>query len=281
MLDFSKLARMVDDFPTLPSVYIKVNEIINKEDTAAEDVAKIIIKDQATTIKILKLANSPVFGLASKVDNIAKAIVYIGMKEVRNIVMAISVMKTFGTENEEQNRIIGFWQHAIATGVISRLLSQKLKLMNVENYFIAGVLHDIGKLFFYKVFKKIYLDLVAKLKDEKGLLTNYELNKFSLDHCEAGYLLGKHWQLPDMLLNSIRYHEVGLVDGEFEDQCGVVHLSNILAQILELGDSGDNIINSPNLIVLDKLKVSPNFINDSYSEIIDAYEHTLEILEIG
>lgn len=280
MLDFNKLAKMVDDFPTLPSVYVKVNEIISQDETTAEDVAKIIIKDQATTIKLLKLANSPVFGLSAKVDSITKAIIYIGLKEVRNIVMAISVMNSFGTANDEQNRVVRFWQHSIATGVISRYIAEKLKLKNVENYFIAGVLHDIGKLFFYKVFKKIYLDLVAKVKEEKGFMPEYELKKFSIEHTEAGYLLGKHWKLPEVLLSSIRYHEVGLVDGKFEYQTGIVHLANALAQALELGDSGDYQIYQPNITVLESLKLTPNFIKDSYSDIIELYSNTIEVLEI-
>lgn len=281
-MKFEKLLQMIDDFPTLPTVYSSLNDVISDKDATAEDVARVVVQDQATTVKLLKVANSPMYGFVSKVDNITKAVQYIGFNEVRNIVMAISVMKLFKRENTEYDaKIIELWKHSIATGITARVLAGKLGIREKENYFIAGVLHDIGKLFFYHVFKKLYFQMVLQAKEQKLNLNAFEKKKFTIDHGEIGYMLGKNWQLPESLLTTIKYHETGLVDGEFFKETAIVHIANFIVQMLELGDSGNFILSRPNKDVVNKLGISSKILEEIKDEIIEGYQDSVSILDMN
>lgn len=282
MLDFEKLIHMVGEFPTLPTVYTNLVEVTSREESTAEDVARVVMQDQSTTIKLLKLANSSVYGLSTKVDSITKAVVYIGFKEVKNIVMTVSVMDVLkGPKSDFGERLMSLWKHSIATGVIAKLYAERLGLKDSENYFIAGTLHDIGKLFFYKIFKQIYLAALQSNIEARLSVSEMEKRKFSADHAEVGYLLGQRWKLPDNILSSIRYHEEGLINGEFDREVAIVHLANFSAHILNMGESGNVIIERPNQVVLNTLGFKEGDITDLQDEIMNNYEEAIQILEFS
>jgi putative nucleotidyltransferase with HDIG domain len=280
-IKFEKLLNMVGDFPTLPTIYSSLNDVIAKKNASAEDVAKVIIQDQAITVKLLKLANSPMYGLVSQVDDINRAIQYIGFNEVRNIVMSLSIMSLFkGERTEYDNQMIELWKHSIATGIAARAIAQKLGIKNKDNFFVAGVLHDIGKLFFFHIFKKLYFQMVKDAKKERMNLNKFEIKKFTIDHSDIGYMLGKKWQLPDKLLTVIKYHEVGLVDDNFELETAVVHIANYIVQMMEMGDSGNSVLSHPNKIAVEKLSLKEGDIQDIMPEILEAYNDSISVFEL-
>lgn len=156
-----KLINSINNLPTLPTLYNVITEAIEDPYSTNTKLANIILTDQSTTMKVLKVANSPLYGFHGKIDSISDAILYIGRNEIKNIVLTLSIISSFSKKiNLKRFRPIDLWAHSIAVGVISRNIAQALGEKKLENYFLAGILHDIGKIIFleYAVeeYKKVF-----------------------------------------------------------------------------------------------------------------------------
>ncbi len=126
MLSKEEIWSKVEDFPTLPTIYTRMVEAISNPRTTVQDVADIIIKDQASTAKILKVVNSPLFGIQKTVNNVTDAIFFLGFNEVKNIVLTLSVMDMFSdTDSFDSFNVVDLWKHSIAVAIISKLLAVK------------------------------------------------------------------------------------------------------------------------------------------------------------
>lgn len=282
MLDFDKLVKMVKDFPTLPTIYSKVMKTMADPKCTVNDLADIIQSDQSITLKILKFANSPMLGMRTKVENISDAIFYVGFKEIKNIILALSVMKLFAKfKSGSALDIVKLWEHSIAVGAVTRILGSQVGVKNVEDYYISGILHDVGKLFFIKIFKEKYAKIIEEAVVRKISLNAVEKEIFGKDHCFVGYLLADSWKLPKSIVNCIRYHEKGVsASGEFAKQIACVHLANIIAQAMELGESGDEIVDEPNFEIWSILAIKPGQIAGLYDTFLSHYQKSTSILAL-
>ena len=145
----SRILKSVEDFPTLPTVYTALSDVMANPRSTTQDAANVIMRDQSAASKVLKTANSPLYGFRGRIDTISQAIFHIGFEEVRNLVIAISIMDIFkNTKLSLSYNPVELWKHSIAVGVITKLIGKELGVKNLENYFLAGILHDIGKLLF-------------------------------------------------------------------------------------------------------------------------------------
>lgn len=148
-----KILKNVKDLPTLPTVYSALSEAMANPQSTANDVPKIVSMDQASAIKVLRIANSAFYGFSGRIENI-RAIVVLGFNEVRNLILASSVMSLFA----KKESLIGFrpsdfWAHSLSVALIARSIGKLTGGINVENFFVAGILHDIGKLYFFNSLK--------------------------------------------------------------------------------------------------------------------------------
>jgi putative nucleotidyltransferase with HDIG domain len=201
-----KLER-IQDLPTLPSILFEVNTLLDDINTSAKKLADTIGKDQSMVIKILKLVNSAFYGFRSSVSDISNAVVLLGFNTVRNSVISVSVIKAFSGKNYlEGFDITKFWKHSIAVALTSKRLAEKSRIEAPDNCFVAGLLHDIGKLvlsqYFQDLFKRVWITA------QKENLTFYEAEKkeISVKHPMIGSFLAKKWQFPDYLVDAVKCH---------------------------------------------------------------------------
>ena len=268
----------VEDFPTLPTIYSKLLDLLADPHTTATHLAEFISNDPSAATKILKTVNSPIYGLQGKVDTMSEAISHIGFNDVKNLVMALSVIDLFSKlDSIEHFSIVGFWKHSIAVGVFSKLLGQKLNLRNLEPYYLAGILHDIGKIFFLREFSDEYTLVVNAAIYDQEALSEVENKRFGINHLNAGALVAEKWQLPDNIKQTIQNHNDGKVDGEFNEQVACIHLADKIANVLELGVPTLFVINRPNPDLWKFLNVEPGMLESLYPEIMDAYLQSVSI----
>jgi len=222
----------IDQLPSLPAVVWEVMRLANDPDSNAKDFEDYISKDQALTAKLLKLVNSSFYGLPNKMTTISRSIVVLGYKTLKSVVMAASTSKLL----DRQLQLYGYgkgglWMHSIACAGVTRHLAKtvfKLGSEIAEEAFVAGLLHDIGKIIISPVLTENVHEFESYIDLHQGCsMIAAEAAVAGIDHAEAGKLMMQKWKLSERLTQSIADHH-----NSSESQAGHTRLN----QIVELGD---------------------------------------------
>jgi len=277
-----KILQSIEDFPTLPTIYTQLSEIMSNPNAGANDAAKIISYDQAAVSKILRYSNSSIFSFKKTINSVSDAIFYLGFTEVKNLVLAMSVINLFEENNDNSSfRLIDFWKHSIAVGIITRIIgNQSSSIHKIENYFITGILHNIGKLFLIQNAYKEFLEAYKFAVKKNIPLVEAENIILGTNHYAIGDLVSKKWRLPLQIRTAIRYYNEGLVNGEFEHLTASLHLANIVAHIMNLGNLGENFIPQPNIKIWDYLLLEKNIFTSSLQKILSDYKTSLALFNL-
>jgi HD-like signal output (HDOD) protein len=271
----------IDNFPTLPTIYYKLTEVMEKPNSTANDAAEIITRDPSATAKILKTANSSIYGFYGKIDSISKAIFYLGFEEVRNIIILLSLIELL--PNNKTNYFINpveFWKHSIAVGIITRNLGTILGINKLENYFVAGVIHDLGKILFFNYINEEYLKVIRYINEKNVGLMEAETNVLGINHSVAGEMLAEKWKLPTSLKNAIRHHYSGMIAGEVDVLVGCVHIANISAQMFGFGQTTLGRVPEPNYEVWSKLNFPKNTFSSIMDKVYKEYNESLMLFKV-
>ena len=268
-----------DDFPTLPTVYYKLVDALSDNTTTIRNISEIISTDIALSFKLLKIVNSSIYGLSTKVKTVEKAIFHLGFRELKNIILTSTVIDVFSDlKSSSSLDLVAFWKHSIAVGVISRALASLHGKKNLDEYLLAGISHDIGKLVLYKILGNQYEAAFILAKRNSIDLADAESKVFDINHLEIGYKIARNWNLDDNITNSIRYHRNGLIDSKLSHIVSTIHIANILTKGFEWGKSGNDIIDKPNSKIWLKYSLSDIHINDFYNQVKEDYLQACEIL---
>jgi putative nucleotidyltransferase with HDIG domain len=226
---------------SLPGVFFQINEAVENPRTSFSDIGRIISADTALCARLLKVVNSSYFGFSSQIETITHAITVVGMLEVRDLVLATTVIRYFRGMSEDRVSMESFWRHSIACGVAARTLAIYRREPNPERYYVAGLMHDLGRLI---LFMNNHADMakVFELYDEGGLLVDAERSVLGVDHAEVGAALMEKWKLPVTLVDIIRHHHNPSLAAEKTLDASIVHLSDILVHALEFGNSGERYV---------------------------------------
>ncbi len=202
-----KVVEKFKDLPPLPDILFRVEEIANDPDSSARDLSDIIALDQALTLRVLNVVNSPYYGLGRKISSISQATAYLGFKEVRNLVM-VDVFKGIYSRPIKGYGLDGTkaWEHNAAVGITARLLAKKFGKDVSEAAFTAGITHDVGKLILSDFMLLSYDDVTALLNEGPMCLVDAERGVIGIDHAKVGALVARHWRLPDELSHVIEFH---------------------------------------------------------------------------
>jgi len=224
---FLKKLDSIPDIPTLPAIVVKVNKMLQDDDTSIKNLSKVIEKDQAMVTKILRLVNSTFYGFRSRITNISHAVIILGFNTIRNAVVSVSIIKTFsGKKTFEGFEIKDFWRHSVAVAVTSRYLAEQARLCSPDDCFVSGLLHDIGKVVLSQHFTELF-GLVWKSVKEDGL-SFYEAEQklVPVNHAQIGGYLAKKWQFPASLIDSTTYHHAVSKSVSNLNQLLIVHTAN-------------------------------------------------------
>jgi HD-like signal output (HDOD) protein len=278
---FEKIIQSVDEFPTLPTIYSALSDVLANPNSTFTDAADVISRDQSSAAKILKTANSSFYGFPGRIDTITQAIFYIGFEEVRNMILTLAIMDMFKKTSAVNNfNPVELWKHSIAVGIITRSLGKIIGIDNIENCFISGIIHDIGKLLFIKYLEKEYTKALNYANDNKINIRDAEAEILGITHTIAGELIAEKWKLPNTIKKAIRYHYSGVVDGKVDKLASCVHIGNIAARMLEFGNSGDSIYPEPYIEVWNVLKFPDNTFSMLLPTIEKDYLESLSIFTI-
>ncbi len=223
-LDAQQLVAEFKDIPPMPNVMVKALSVIKNPATGIAELSKIMQIDQAIMAKTLSLVNSAFYGFRQQITSIQKALVILGMMKAKNIIMSLA-LKPMMTANGSRE----LWEHSIRCAVAAECLAKEYRIINPDDAFVIGFLHDIGKMLLnsknpLKYSKVKYLAEQGNLK-----LTDVEDAQFGTNHCILGALVSKKWQLPVILTNCIRYHHDPL-QSSLPSVCGIAYCADRLVQ---------------------------------------------------
>jgi len=217
----------IENLPTLPIMVQQIQKLINSPNSSMNQIGALISKDQAIAARVVRLVNSAFYGLGRKVSSIPQAIVVLGLNTVKNLVTGVSVIKMFETADKESlfNRDM-FWLHSFGSAMGARLLAKNLGRSEPEDYFLAGLLHDIGILILDQFFHDEFLSILKYVNNSNSDYYTAEQNVLGLTHCEVGAIVAEKWKIPDFLIHTIRYHHAS-VNQDPEINCDVINIVHI------------------------------------------------------
>ncbi len=196
------------DLPALPANVERLLQELRNPDVDLEKLSREIALDQSVTVKILRIVNSSFYGMPGRIASLRNAVVLLGVQTVQNIVLSISLVDSFrstifkdvGLSPEE------FWKHTVGTGLICQVLAQRQRISDASDAFVAGLLHDIGKLLLIQVMPSEYSQVISAVRNENLFFDEAEKRYLSADHAAVGGWLLKRWRLPSVLIESTLFH---------------------------------------------------------------------------
>lgn len=230
LLDEASVKACIAALPALPPLVADLIASFQQEDLDIPTLARRIAADQGLALRTLRIANSPFYGLSGRVLSIDDAIMVLGFRTVRSLVLGAAVIGVFSRQPCPGFDPLVFWRHSVAVAIAARALAGVLK-ENPETAFTGGLLHDIGQLTLATCFPREYQRLLDWHKQHGGLRQEAERRVLGVEHARAGELLARQWGLPEALALQIGGHHQPRA-GLGQDS---IHLADILAHALELG----------------------------------------------
>ena len=167
-----------------------------------------MIRDPNLTARILKLTNSPLYGLSGRVDTVTRAVMLLGMAEIQKLVCAICAVQSFSKLSSTVTNMNSFWRHAVYTGLTAQALARRAHVLHPERLFVAGLLHDIGTLLINHRFPEIGESTINEAAGDEDALVQFEQRDLGFDHALLGGLMLASWHLPPALVDAVYWHHV-------------------------------------------------------------------------
>lgn len=225
---------------TFPEIYHEIVKVLNDPDATAAKAAEVVEKDPGAAAALLRLVNSPFYGLPVKVESIKRAVILIGAVELSMLALGVLVIRQFKGISAKLINMEAFWRHAVACGVIARILAGQTPGAFEERFFVAGLIHDLGKLLLYRrASRRAGRALAASLLDSRPVHLE-ERERFGFDHAELGGKLLKQWKFPEALVDMTEHHHDPVKARNMPD-AAVIHCADALAHVLVLGRDGPGI----------------------------------------
>lgn len=196
-----ELVNSIKDIQAMPSVIVKTLNLMKKPTVSMKELGDIVMYDQSLTIKILALVNSAYYGFSQQISSISIALSLLGMVKVKNIIVAVAMKPMMSNAGDKE-----LWKHSIRVAAGCEYLAKLTKVMDADEAFIAGFIHDVGKIVLHSSNPKLYTKVIDLVNSESSDILEVEKHYFDSDHVKTGSLLAKRWQLPILLANIISYH---------------------------------------------------------------------------
>ena len=242
-LDSEQVKRRLADCPRLPSL-VSVNnilrELLDAEQCYTTQVADVIRRDPSLTTRLLRMVNSVYYGLSAPVGSIEEAVFYLGVHQIRRLAVLTPVI-------EDLQKLAGrgrfpwrdFWRHCIGTAVLTRHSLGDVQPNPDETDYVAGLLHDVGKLVIASAFTEYFEQIQTRVREPGADLLQIESATLGFNHCELGALYLSTHKLPEATIQAVRFHhQPSLATSDFR-LVAAVQLSDLLVRRAGIGDSGN------------------------------------------
>ncbi|MCA9733823.1 MAG: HDOD domain-containing protein [Deferribacteres bacterium] len=200
------LVEVTKDFPAPPLVLTRILELTSQPDVSIEKIEQVISSDAGTAAKILRLSNSAFYGRSRNIASIKDAIMLLGIHTVRSLVVASGTYGLYNGSGALGSLKQRMWEHSLATAVLCKMLARHYGIFQPEEAFLAGLLHDVGKLVLLQRFPDKYLEIIQPIDRDAMSALALEMEIFQFNHQQVGSALVDDWLLPENLVIAIGQH---------------------------------------------------------------------------
>jgi len=218
---------------TLPAVYAQLKAVLDDPDYSMADVVEVVSNDPGITAKLLNLANSAYFGLATKIDTVSRAVSMLGTQEVHDLVLATSVVQSFAGMKNEVMDMQRFWRKSVVCAIAAKELALRCNVLDSDRVFVAGLLRDIGHLFIYQQYPQLAMQ-AQQLFLARGIpLFQAERSLLGTDYAEVGAEAMRRWNLPETLWEPAQFHVDPGSHGDSGLHTCLVHIAGVVADAFD------------------------------------------------
>ncbi len=226
------VAAATRDLPPLPAVAQRVMQLVASPHGSAADLERVILRDSALTARVLKIANSALYGARGAVTTPSRAVVILGMKTLQSLVVAASTEAMLRTRSFKDKLLS---DHSLAVALVSRWLARRQGYSGCEEAFVAGLLHDIGKVVLDLNLPDRYQQVLQMVYNEGATFLQAETRLIGFDHAEVGAIVVGKWNLAADLQEAVRLHHDPELARQDPALCALVSLANAICVRLGVG----------------------------------------------
>ena len=224
---------------SMPTIYIELQKALSDPNKTFQELGDIISFDTALSARLLKIVNSPFYGFPSKVDTISHAISIIGREQLTDLALATLVIYQFEGIPNKMFNMEKFWRHSVACGVAARSIADFRGEKNAERFYLAGILHDIGRLVLYKKEPDLSRDAFNRSKERQENIYLSEKELIGFDHAAVGQELLKAWKLPPRLVEAVGCHHQPQNAKEFPIDAAIIHTADYIVHVMDMGSNAE------------------------------------------
>lgn len=272
------MIRGVNAIASLPAIYMRINEAVNDPRSSVADIGKIITDDVGLTARLLQLVNSAFFGFPSKITSVSHASVIVGTQQLRSLALATSVVSVFKNVPKELIDMNSFWMHSVGCAMAARTLARQRGESDVERFFVAGLLHDVGRLVYLLKAGESAKAVFARAAEEHCLAHTAESRELGFHHGAIGSELLKTWKLPPALTEPVHYHHSPFLSMVYPMESALIHVADIVVHGLGLGNSGNPYVPPLEKAAWDRLGLEVEQLREATDEIQDQFGEIMQII---
>ncbi|MDX1953172.1 MAG: HDOD domain-containing protein [Verrucomicrobiota bacterium] len=239
------IEELIGGIPSLGSyagVLQEIEAILDDPQSTLDQVGEIIEKDPDLTARLLKLGNSSFFGFPQRIETVADTISLIGIQQVQDLISVSMVIELFEGVSADLVDMESFWKHSLGCGLIARQLATARRLAKPERYFVAGLLHDVGRMVLYTRSPEDARRVFGLYQTKVMLLRTAEQEVLGFNHCEIAEGLLMKWDYPAQLVAAVRHHHTPMSAGAYQMEASLVHIADYLVNGMQLGSSGERYV---------------------------------------
>lgn len=272
--DIIKQLQNVTNLPAIPKVLQEITQLFNSPDLSARKVETMIEKDPSLTVKVLSVANSPLYGLRRKVNSVGSAVLILGMQEIKSIVTSIKMASTVKMKSDKYFKPEVFLNHSTVVGMLTQRMSKDLGFNFQGDGFIAGMLHDMGILVLHEFLTKEFMETVFFSIQNKTPFLESEYKVMGLSHQEIGEFLTEKWALPSVFSDALQFHHQPAKSKENNFLTAILHVADFAVSQFE----NPGIIWDENYSFDDSTIETLNFLSpEGVEDFIEAYREDFKL----
>jgi diguanylate cyclase (GGDEF)-like protein len=233
--NLNKISEKIGKLPTLPGVAMQILQAMERETPNIREISEIISSDVPLSAKVLKMVNSPFYGLSNKITSVHQAMVYLGLNTVKNLALSFSLIKNFDSKSKSHFDYVQFSKDSIVGAIAAKLITEKVNRQHGENAFFLGLLQNIGTLILAESMPEQYEKVIMEMKSRAGSWHEVESRLLGLNHMEVGRYVTHAWGLPATLTVPIGFHHAPEQLTGFSDDIGlltkILHMSSLYIRL--------------------------------------------------